>query len=289
MARIVESLATINSFVRTVLAVIIVAFAGAVGYYAYQNYLARDLAMKTTSDALVAARSLLAQKQVQIEEQLNLLAAKDTQITVLNAEIKSKNEKIDKLDTSLRLLKVNHRIAWLTVTDQYVDTDTKTLQTAGRFVEVNDKNEPVGTPKPFRIEGDVVYVDNWIVKFEDKFVEKAEIDRTTSLVLFRRIFGESQTPNNGIPLDAVGSRPQIYGRGGQMSDLEKHLWNEFWSIANDEAKAKELGIRAAHGEAVSMKLQKGKSYKIQLRASDGLSITPDSGAPPFIGNPISNN
>ncbi len=140
-------------------------------------------------------------------------------------------------------------------------------------------------PKDFRINGDVVYIDNWVVKFDDKYVERAEIDRSTSLVLFRRIFGENQTPNDGFAIDAVGSRPQAYGSDNQMSDFEKKIWDEFWTIANDEAKAKELGIRAAHGEAPSMKLQKGKSYKVLLRASDGLSITPDSSPPPIPGKP----
>ena len=130
-----------------------------------------------------------------------------------------------------------------------------------------------------------MYIDNWVVKFDDKYVEHAEIERSTSLVLFRRVFGESQTPNEGISLDAVGSRPQAYGTGNEMSDFEKQIWSEFWTIANDESRARELGIRAAHGEAPSMKLQKGKSYRIQLRASDGLSITPDSGPPPVISKP----
>ncbi len=169
--------------------------------------------------------------------------------------------------------------------EQDTDPETKQLYTVGQFVEVNDKGERLGEPRQFRINGDVVYVDNWVVKFDDKYVEQAEIDRATSLVLFRRIFGEAQTPNDGIPLDAVGSRPQAYGNGNEMSAFEKQIWDDFWTIANDAAQAKEMGIRAAHGEAPSMKLQKGKSYKIQLRASDGLSITPDSGPPPIVGKP----
>lgn len=65
-----------------------------------------------------------------------------------------------------------------------------------------------------------------------------------------------------------------------MTDFEKKIWGDFWNIANNEMVAEELGIRAAHGQAVSMKMQKGKSYKVQLRASDGLSILPDEKAPP---------
>ena len=73
-----------------------------------------------------------------------------------------------------------------------------------------------------------------------------------------------------------------YSRGGVPSEFEKQIWSDFWNIANDEAKAKELGIRAAHGEAVSIKAEKGKTYKVLLRASDGLSIAPDENAPKLV-------
>ena len=182
-------------------------------------------------------------------------------------------------------MKVSHRVGWLTVLEQDIDPTTNQLYTVGQFVEVNDKGEAISEPKQFRINGDVVYIDNWVVKFDDEFVERAEIDRSTSLVLFRRIFGEHQPPTDGFAIDTVGSRPQAYGTNGVMSDFEKKIWEEFWTIANDEARAKDLGIRAAHGEAPSMKLQKGKSYKVMLRASDGLSITPDSSPPPVVGKP----
>ncbi len=271
MPRIIESLSTINSLIRTALAVLAVSLIGAGGYYGYRVYNANDLAIQEKEQELATIRGELAAKQSMLEEQHRQLIEKDL--------------KIEKLDTSLRLLKVNHRVAWLTVLEQDIDPETKELYTTGQFVEVNDKGEMLGQPRPFRIKGDVIYIDNWVVKFDDKYIERAEIERSTSLVLFRRIFGELQTPNDGIPLDAVGSRPQVYGNGAQMSEFEKQIWSEFWTIANDQEKAKKLGIRAAHGEAPSMKLKKGKSYRIQLRASDGLSITPDSGPPPIVCKP----
>jgi hypothetical protein len=59
-----------------------------------------------------------------------------------------------------------------------------------------------------------------------------------------------------------------------MSDFEKQIWDDFWNIANDPQRAQQLGIRAAHGEAVSVQLRPGKTYRLQLRASGGLTITP---------------
>lgn len=285
MAGFIESLSTINSLIRTALAAVIVGLVGAGGWYGYRMYNEGDLALKEKDKQLATVRDELKTVQLQVGEQAQRLKEQDATIVTLHEDLRIKEEKIQKLDTSLRLLKVNHRVGWLTVLEQDVDPSTNQLYTVGQFVEVNDKGEAISEPKQFRINGDVVYIDNWVVKFDDEFVERAEIDRGTSLVLFRRIFGEHQPPTDGFAIDTVGSRPQAYGTDGVMSDFEKKIWEEFWTIANDESRAKELGIRAAHGEAPSMKLQKGKSYKVMLRASDGLSITPDSSPPPVVGKP----
>jgi hypothetical protein len=66
-----------------------------------------------------------------------------------------------------------------------------------------------------------------------------------------------------------------------MSDFEQRIWSDFWSIANDPQRAAGLGIRAAHGEAVSMKVATGRSYRLELRASGGLSIVPAEGRRPM--------
>jgi len=278
MPRIIESLATINSLIRTGLAVLIFGAIAAGGYYGYKVYNAGDAVIQEKEQELARVRQELATKEDLLEEQRLLLAEKERILA-------EKEEKIQKLDTALRLLKVDHRVAWLTVLEQEIDPETQELYTTGQFVEVDNKGEMLGEPRVFRIKGDVVYIDNWVVKFDDEYVERAEIERSTSLVLFRRIFGESQPPSDGVPLDTVGSRPQAYGDGKHMSAFEKGIWDEFWTIANDEKKAAEMGIRAAHGEAPSMKLQEGKSYRILLRASDGLSITPDPGPPPSADKP----
>jgi len=144
------------------------------------------------------------------------------------------------------------------------------------FVELSPDGDTLSSPKRIKLPGDVVYIDNWIVKFDDSYTEKGDIERGTSLCLFRRIFSEDQSPNEGFSLDEVGMRPQAYARGGRLSDFEKRLWSEFWEFSNDGKKASEMGIRAANGEAVSVKVREGKSYAITLRASDGLSIKPIS-------------
>ena len=65
-------------------------------------------------------------------------------------------------------------------------------------------------------------------------------ERGTSLLLFKRIFGSGQRPDDGYPLDEVGSAPRAYARGGKMSDFERRIWDDFWNIANDPERAYQI-------------------------------------------------
>lgn len=260
-----ETVSVVNSAIRTLMALGILGALGAGGWYGYQRFLAADQEARRVAEALADAHSKLELANAELERK--------------TATINEQKREIERLDTSLRLLKVDHRIAQLTVLDQTAEGDSGRIVTLVQFQELDDRGKPLGPPRQFRIQGDLVYIDSWVVKFDDKYVEQADIDRSTSLVLFRRIFGEFQEPKDGFSLDEAGSRPAVYARGSRMSDFEKRIWDDFWAVANDEKKQAELGVRAAHGDAPSIKVQKGKTYRIQLRASDGLSITPEGAAP----------
>lgn len=277
MSKSMDAIATINSLLRTLLAVAVVGTGGYVGWRVYSEY-AEQYAK---DEQLAQAKAEVESIRTKLQTTSHQLAQRNEEVAALRADVERMREEIDRLDTSLRLLKVDHRVARLRVIRQTTDETSGDLYSEIEFTELGPQGETIGEPRRFRIRGDVVYIDNWVVKFEDKYVERAEIDRSTSLVLFRRLFGEYQEPREGFPLDEAGGRPQAYGRGGEMSDFERQIWDEFWLIANDPRKAAELGIRAAHGEAPSIKVQEGRSYRIVLRASDGLTITPEPDAPPI--------
>ena len=60
-----------------------------------------------------------------------------------------------------------------------------------------------------QIDGDQVYVDYLRVTFDDKYIEESDLDRSTAICLFQRIFGEYQDPAEGFHLDTVGTRPIV--------------------------------------------------------------------------------
>ena len=48
----------------------------------------------------------------------------------------------------------------------------------------------------------------------------------------------------------------------------------FWSVANDKRTQEDVGIRAAHGQANYIRVEPGKTYKFNVRASGGGSLEP---------------
>ena len=281
MGRVNDTVGTVNSTLRTLLMLVLVGGAGVGGYKAYELY--------------NEPRKQLADKQAELESTTGRLkkanddlAARQKEITDLNTQLAEKVAEVERLDVAMKLLKVTNRLARLTVLDQrelppteaaevaaQTESDSPTnLITRIEFVEVNENGEPIGPAKQFNIVGDMVYVDYLRVTFDDKYIEENDLDRSTAIALFQRIFGEHQEAVDGFQLDTVGTRPTAYARGTEMSDYERRIWNDFWLIANDKQRAGEIGIHAAHGSAVSMRVRPGMTYEIDLRSTGDMTIRP---------------
>lgn len=241
MGSVMENVKTINSTIRTALLTGAVGIFGYGGYYGYNEYTKNERLLKDQAEKIRLAGE---------------------EVEKLNLEVKAKVAQIEKLETAMHLLKTDQRLAQLRVINIERNEKGKAIKSQLEFVELSPQGEQLSKPKQMELLGDLIYVDNWIIKFDDRYVEKGDVERGTSLCLFRRVFSEDTLPSDGITLDEVGMRPQAYSRGGAMSEFEKKLWGDFWEFANDPKKAAEMGIRAANGEAVSIKVREGKTYKI---------------------------
>jgi hypothetical protein len=158
------------------------------------------------------------------------------------------------------------------------------LRTTFRFVEVNEKREPIGEPRVFTIRGDVAYFDTLVIKFEDSFmpleklplsdeVLRSQLARK-AIIFFRRVFSEKQKPEDGFPLDIPGDPPAPYRPGTALTPFERQLWRDFWQLANDPRLAASRGVRAAHGLAVYTQLRPGRYYVLEQRLAGDLTIRP---------------
>jgi hypothetical protein len=257
-----KALSAMNQLIGALVAVAILGVVGVGGWLGYRFFFA---------DRFEAERN----EQKLIEQEL--------QIQELTSQLEAASVENQRLVTANRLLKVDARLARLKVINQEGSKEEGNLRTYFSFVEVDEQGNPLDKEKVGSVEGDVVYVDGLVVKYLDEYVEDGDDPmRATSACLFRRIFGEKQQPAEGMPLDPVGNRPAAYRAGYEMSAEERQIWDNFWEIANNPELAKEAGVRAAHGEAPYMQLKPGKTYRIQLRASGGLTIVPEKDQPPPI-------
>lgn len=255
-------LATINQLAGAMLSLVLLAILGAVGWFLVRTQLGQW-----------AIEARLAEREAQVQSLQSDLEARRKEIAALNKDLEAKTLEIQRLDTALRLLKIDHRVAEIDVVSQQGSEETKDLTTTFRFVELDKAGKPVDKPRVFTIQGNILYVDALVVKFSDEAVEVADPLRATSVCLFRRLFGEHQPPDAGFSLDPVGDQPAAYRAGREPSDFEREIWSRFWHYANHPEEASKKGIRAAHGEAPYQKLVPGKRYKVLLRSSGGLSFS----------------
>lgn len=212
-------------------------------------------------------------RETALQMQVSELNGQVSELTGQVAKLKEENEK---LALANRLLKVDTRRARIDVISQTENEDLKKVETKFTFQEFEPGGKEIGPAKEFTVLGDTIYLDSLVIKFNDDFVETGDKRRGHSLVTFQGIFGRYQTPHEAFPVDEKNTIPAAYqAENGLETDAEKHLWSRFWEISNSPFLQESFGVRANHGEAPSQRLEPGKSYVVELRASGGLGFRPN--------------
>lgn len=163
------------------------------------------------------------------------------------------------------------RVAHLLVTDQTRHPDGSVARTVIKFQELGPDNEPLDV-REFQVQGDVIYFDGLVIKFEESDETTDDMLRGKSLVLFRRVFGESQAPEDGLPIDPLREIPDVYQADDDPTPIERDIWLRFWDYATDPAAAAEVGVRVAQGEAVYNRFRKGQFWVLTLENDGGLNL-----------------
>ncbi len=157
------------------------------------------------------------------------------------------------------------------------ETKDGELFTTIKFVETarGDKLKKI-LEKQCTIAGDVVYFDALIVKFGSKMVMDGKMH---ALYLWRRVYGEQMTPQEGFAIEEPGTEPQRYKDLLQLLPPEQRqmFWSHIWDLANDPEKLKQYDIDAIYGNAVYSKLRQGLIYVFKINSSGQVypEIVPD--------------
>jgi uncharacterized protein HemX len=144
MSRPMETLSTVNSFLRTILSFVVVGALGVGSWFGYNVYNENEITQATLlkKDAeLAEATADLKSKEEELVTKRQMIADQDVAISDLNDDVRQKQQQIERLNTAIALLKVDHRLAMITVLDQITDPETGVARTSIAFTEVNEQGE----------------------------------------------------------------------------------------------------------------------------------------------------
>ena len=145
-----------------------------------------------------------------------------------------------------------------------------------RFVETDPRDSSPLLQKEFEVDGDIVHFDALIVKFGSQLVMDG---KERALYLWRRVYGEKMSPEQGFPVEEAGQEPARYRCLTRKLGVRDRglFWHGIWDLANDPKRLEHLGIKAVFGNVVYEQLRPGKIYIFKVSASGSLypEVVPD--------------
>ncbi|MGC6423893.1 MAG: hypothetical protein ACON4O_02770 [Lentimonas sp.] len=161
------------------------------------------------------------------------------------------------LNKAIKNLTAEEQIGYATLQSQSRDENGE-LRSTIRFVQTAaSKPKEIVSEQLFTINGDIIHFDALIVKFSTEFVKDG---KGRSLYLWRRIYGEGNSPASGDLIDIPNEAPERYHaitKSLRMRDSDI-FWEAIWELANDLEQLSEYGITAVFGNAIYTKMQEGQ-------------------------------
>jgi hypothetical protein len=186
-------------------------------------------------------------------------------------------EQKQQLQSIVQRLGEEKRVAEVLVTEQKTASDGL-LRTTLLFVEYA-KDGSALPPKTFTIDGNTAHIDAMVIKFERDYVAKGDPLRGHSIALFRRLFGETQSPQEAWRIDEPGKIPDFYRgkdspeQNPRLASFEQELWQDFWKLAEDKDYRASKGVRVANGQGIWGPFAPDKLYTLTLDADGGINLT----------------
>ena len=188
----------------------------------------------------------------------------------VQAQLEREQKRNSELQQIVQRLQAETRVADVMVTDQQKVNGV--LRTSIVFVEYGHDGAALPA-KRFTVDGEMIHFDALVVKFDGKFVEQNDPLRGHSIALFTRLYGDTQTPAQGFPIDEPGVVPAVYRDDDpKVSQFQQELWQNFWRLADDPNYRSEMGVRIAQGEGPWLPFEKDHLYTLTVEANGGINI-----------------
>lgn len=168
-------------------------------------------------------------------------------------------------------LEADSRVAEVLVTGvNYNETDRKTYTTI-KFLEYDSAGRPL-KPKYFTFSGNIIQFQSLVVRFDDRFVRRADALKGKSAYLFWKVFVLDGEQTQEYAVTKVNAVPEGYQLDPPEDPVESKFWMSFWEYALDPQRAKLEGIKNAQIEAPGTMFVPGNIYTIKIEHDGGLRI-----------------
>lgn len=159
------------------------------------------------------------------------------------------------------------KIGYAKVLSQQTDEKGNIISTTLKFVETaRDNDLQTVLEKQYTVKGDVVHFDALIIKFGNSMVMDG---KKRSLYLWRRVYGEQMSPQDGFAIEEPGAEPQRYKELLRALPLKHRelFWSSIWELANDPYLLAQYDIEAIYGNVTYAKLKKGLVYVFRITST----------------------
>ncbi|NOT02946.1 MAG: LapA family protein [Phycisphaerales bacterium] len=214
----------------------------------------------------------------------------------LESEVKRLEKQKEQLLAYAQQLSASRRVAQVDVVRQTVDeSGCRVSELVWREIA---PDVSIGPTRSITTFGNLVYFEGAVIKFDFEAIGQDVPEQRTSLVLFRRVFGDCQMPvsvaelDRAAPLvtarakrvefpaphasfapdDAVGPDVSMRVDADPARRVENELWTLFWRLIDDPRLARTYDVRVAQIEAPAVPIREGDVWEITLDAAGGLNL-----------------
>jgi len=168
-------------------------------------------------------------------------------------------------------LEAESRIAEVLVVDSKRDRPGQAPQTTIKFLEYDLRGRPL-RPKYFTFRGNIIQFQTLVVRFEDRYVERADALRGKSIALFLKAFALDGTNAQVFEITKAYETPEGYRVDGVASHFQDMVWKRFWNYSLMPAERGKAGIKNAQIEAPGSMFVPGTVYTIVIEHDGGVRI-----------------
>lgn len=195
----------------------------------------------------------------------------------LAARVNELEEEKNRLAEFARRLQSSRRVAQLDVIKQTKDAQGRSVLLL-LWQEIGEDGS-LGRPLALEAIGTQVYIEGMVLKFDPARLQEGDGRSGVSVVMFRRIFGDQQTPNSALELDRTAGPPNRDSTSSDDRIATQRLWERFWELTENARLAHQLGVRVAQCEAPSVRMRTGQVWEVSLDAAGGLNLRKISDRP----------